>query len=199
MLNEYDRRLELWKKANANGYQGKIASSKKLRHQSKEMIAALKELGLPLPGSFIFEIGCGSGRNLIYVRKSVPTAKIAGNDLVRKDCFSNMHPLVSEVIDFREMDTLSLFRTEVFHPDLLISSDHLMHISPDAAQEILQRMADSWKPQFIAFRERTVERKVEPAIFVHDYSVIEKHYVNILERKSQYDYTYSIRIFERQG
>jgi len=96
------------------------------------------------------------------------------------------------------LDTLELFETKLFNIDLLISSDHLMHLQSDKGDAILKHIATKWKPKYLLIRE--VKKRFEildyPKIH-HDYDILDKYYKTLVSTSSKQDDAYFIKLYER--
>ena len=194
------KHFDYWRKRNKAGYQRLIATQPFLHENSEELIKFLDENNIFFDGISVFEIGCGCGRNLKYMADAQPTARLAGNDLSKALCFKHMAKNLKKVIDFREIDTKSLFSGKPYQCDLLISSDHMMHLDPDTAQFVLRAICDSWKPKYFVTRESKRDRIVKgKAIkYAHDYSVLNTTYDLVAEKVSAQDDSYNIRIYQKR-
>lgn len=196
-MNNYG--LDFWKNANKNGYQKAIGSRSRLHNNSLELMEFIKQHRVFDNVDSVFEIGCGAGRNLFYLNQIKPEITISGNDLIKEECFKYMDPSVKEKIDFHEIDTRSLFLSKVINCDLLLSSDHLMHLEPEHADVILDAMCYFWKPTKIVIRERLLPREDKPPfIFVHNYQKLEDKYTVEASQKSAHDSSYEIRFLRRK-
>jgi len=107
----------------------------------------------------IFEIGAGGCRNLKYIHDINSTVNLFANDLYEDASRKNMHNDIKEKVKFTEMDTLSMFQSNSSlilddnKIDLLISSDHLMHVDKESVISILEYIRKDWQPTYIAIRE----------------------------------------------
>ena len=192
--------LDEWYDRNYNGYQKAIAERAALHKNSRNLIAFMQDYGVLSSGMSIFEIGCGTGRNLMYVLEAQPDASVAGNDLVKEACFRRMDKHLASVIDFYELDTVSLFRDFVIDVDLLISSDHMMHLDPDSAKKVMVALCESWRPKRIVLRECTKDRftKDRAARHAHSYSRLKKAYKITARRRSTRHKSYMLYSFLRK-
>ena len=195
-----------WAERSRSGYQQGIAKKHKLHKNSRNLISyldtTLEELGS------VHEIGCGMGRNLFYLLKAyrsqgLPFPRINGNDLVKNACYQYMPRELKGVLRFYEQDTLTFLRNEVEagnQVDLLISSDHLIHISTAAINEVLALMA-RFSRKYILIREATkgAEWRVAKADhwFVHDYSFPKFAVIKSDDRRHDKDGEYEIMLWAR--
>lgn len=125
-----------------------------LHDNSEELVDLLNEFDIIQDGIHIFEIGSGGARNLKYINDQNPTVRLSANDLFRDASFAEMHESIRGKINFYEKDTLNLLRELLPEQiDLLIASDHLMHIDPESVKEIVHRIVYKWSPKYILLRE----------------------------------------------
>lgn len=133
----------------------------------------------------VFEIGVGSARNLHYIKEEFPNVRISGNDLFREACFEEMSDDTKDVIDFYEVDTLELFEDNNFQDiDLLMSSDHLMHLETEKVNKIVPLINDKWKPKYVLLKECSPawEKKEHPRLYHGDaYQKLNERYDLIFE------------------
>ena len=147
----------------------------------------------------VFEIGAAGCRNLKYVLDENETIKLGANDLFKESSFRNMDEKVKEKIDFYECDTLDLFKTYQIHPDLLISSDHLMHVEKKSVEIILDKIRKEWKPKYILLREIKLqyENLEHPRLF-HPYFILSNQYKVIHKQTSKQTKEYFIKLYKRK-
>jgi len=144
---EYQNRVGFWPK-----FEG-------LTINSKELAEFLNKNKIITDGINIFEIGAAGCRNLKYINDINNNINLFANDLYEDASRKNMHKSIKEKINFTEMDTLSLFQADMNlildgnTIDLLISSDHLMHIDKESVIIILGHINSKWKPTYICTRE----------------------------------------------
>ena len=133
---------------------GQFLCEPALHDNSKEMVEVLDRHGVIRNGIHVFEIGSGGARNLKYINDHNPTVKLSANDLYRDASFAEMDESIKTKINFYEQDTVSLMQKLLPEPiDLLIASDHLMHIDPESVAEIVAEIVNKWSPQYILLRE----------------------------------------------
>lgn len=177
-MTHYDELTDVWRSRNIKGYQHKIAGRGFLHENTKYLIeVATPALGLV---ESVHEIGCGMGRNLSYLMKAFkergwPVPRVSGNDLVKKSCYEYMDGDLKSVLEFHEKDTLAFLKEQVEagrKVDMLISSDHMIHLSPKSIKEV-QSLIERFACKFIIYREATAatqeSRKTATHWFVHDY------------------------------
>lgn len=165
-----------------------IHAKKKLHDNSKELVQLLKDNDILKDNLSIFELGAGPCRNLSYIYKENNTIKLYANDLWKNASFDNMDNSIKEIINFYEADTLSLLRNNNIKVDLMISSDHLMHIKDII--EIMKLITNKWRPNYLLLREYNGVSKKD-FVHVHDYNSIE-NYDLIYETSSKQNSAYKI-------
>ena len=172
----YEQLTSRWKSRNLGGYQRKVAM------KDANVIAYVATAFLPALGNVrsVHEIGCGTGRNIdailgAFLDRNLDPPVLSGNDLVRDACFKFMPKRLRHAITFHEIDTMSYLRAEVEAGrtvDMLISSDHMIHLSPGSISEI-QTLIAQYARKYIGFKEATVSalpsRAARSDWFVHDY------------------------------
>lgn len=185
-------------------YQGRVGwyANKKLHKNSEELAKILVDNEVLKDGLKIFEIGAGGGRNLKYIWDKNKKVELYLNDLFEKTSMKNMHEEIKDLVTFYESDTLSLvknFKPE-FNIDLLISSDHLMHVEYESVEVILEKIRDSWKPNYILLRElkKQFETPRHPRLF-HNYGMLGDKYEVIVSTTSKQDKCYFIKLYRRKN
>ncbi len=191
--------IKKWEKWNCEKYQRKISRRKLLHNNSVELIKVLEGLNIIKDGISVFELGCGCGRNLSYIYNANNSIDIMGNDLVKEECFRYMDNIVKDNIIFFEKDTETLLNDECFNVDLLITSDHFMHVHPDSMDSIIDNILNKWKPKIILLREpiRLVVKTFPK--FMHDYSKLDEKYKMIYNKISDSHKDYKISVFCIRG
>lgn len=175
-------------------YQNRVGQfSRQLLHDnSKELTQILKEQNLIQDNLHYFEIGSGGARNLWYIWKENNSIKLSCNDFWEKESKENMHVDIRENINFYEGDTedvLSKLPTDI-NIDVLLSSDHLMHIPRVKGENILTLLLDKVQPKYIVLRERKKEFETPEEIAqsyprnYHNYERLEEKYDLIFETTS---------------
>ena len=139
------------------GYQQKVGwdGPAVLHHNSQQLVEVIKENNLLFNGMNIFEIGAGGNRNLKYINDYATEKGIeinlSSNDLHRKESLAGTHESIRDKINFWEADTLSFMvaNGKSLDVDLLISSDHLMHVEKTSVITILDIIRDDINPKYI--------------------------------------------------
>jgi SAM-dependent methyltransferase len=194
------RYLKFWRTFNVDKrYQAVISRKGKLHRNSVELVRILSEHDVLSDGCRVFEIGCGQGRNLKYFLDANPEIKVAGNDLIRQQCFRYMDADLKDKIDFHEIDTLSLARGELVKADLLLMSDHMMHLDPASAKEVLDVINEKWKPAWVMLREGLEERRRKPIKHIHNYDIFDSNYDKLYESVNDPVDGYLIRLYKRKA
>ena len=187
-----------------NGYQNAVGwgAAQFLHQNSKELVQILVDNKVLKDGLKIFEIGAGGGRNLKYIWDKNKKVKLYLNDLFKEASMNAMHQDIRDLVTFYELDTLSLFKDfkQEFEVDLLISSDHLMHVEYESVEVILEKIRDSWKPNYILMRElkKEFETPEHPRLF-HNYDMLEDKYEVIVSTSSKQGEAYFIKLYRRKN
>ena len=164
---------------NGMTYQSRVGHWPKyefLTKNSIELAEFMKKHNLLQDDIKIFEIGSGGCRNLKYINDLNQNINFFANDLNKNASFSSMHPTMKEKVTFYEKDTLSLFQDEdIKDIDILLSSDHLMHVDSESVEEIVNHIKTKWKPKYIVMRELFsesghIENREWPRL-CHDYKL----------------------------
>ena len=172
-------------------------------HQNSEELAQILVDNKVLKDNLkIFEIGAGGGRNLKYIWDKNKTVDLYLNDLFKESSMNAMHPDITDLVTFYELDTLTLtkdYKPE-FDIDLLISSDHLMHVEYESVEIILEKIRDSWKPSYILMRElkKEFETPEHPRLF-HNYDMLEDKYEVVFSTSSKQNEGYFIKLYRRNN
>jgi hypothetical protein len=183
-------------------YQGLVGQEARedLHKNSEELVSILKRENKLTDGMKIFEMGSGPGRNLYYIWKENKTVSVASNDLFEAAVLEHMHPDLKKVITFFQGDSEDVFKEcRVKDLDLLLISDHLMHLQYIKADNILNYVLDLWKPKNILLREikEQYEAVAHPRLY-HNYSKLLDDYRLIFKKSSDQDEHYFIWLLERK-
>lgn len=186
-------------------YQARVGQSARglLHDNSKELVKVMQELNLLQDNSHIFEIGSGGARNLWYMWKENQTLKLSCNDFWKEESFKNMHEDLKPIITFHEGDTEDILRdSDLGKIDILLSSDHLMHVPRVKGQAILEMLLNKVKPSYIVLRERKKEyetpeetAKSYPRNY-HDYEMLLEGYTLEKEVTSAGAKEFFIRVYK---
>ena len=98
-----------------------------------------EEVLLPLEASSFLEAGCGSGRNLFYIAKVMPSARILGIDInARAVEFAQSN--LGERAQIRQGSLYDLSRFADASIDVVFSMGVLMHVAHDRVADVLAEM-----------------------------------------------------------
>lgn len=166
-----------------------------LHENSKELSRILLDHNIIQDNIKIFEIGAGGCRNLKYIHDINSTVQLSANDLHKSHSLAQTHDSIKDKVNFIGIPTQDLKpQTDL---DLLISSDHLMHVEDEFVKDILVSIRDDWKPKYVLLREVKKEREGGHRIW-HDYSVLETEYEVIHSQDSKQDAGYFIKLLRRK-
>jgi len=192
--------IQKWIDANKEtNYQRIISRRKRLHRVSKSFVKIIKQNNVNLSKKHVFEIGCGSGRNLYYIKKNWKNCKISGNDLVKGSCFKYARKSIRGTIDFYEKSTQDMVKEKISNVDIVIASDHLMHLDKPDVQEILNALSNNWKPKFILVKDTTVEQNKFPNKYIHDFSSLDQNYKKIYYKKIAVNIKSFISLYKRNA
>lgn len=142
----------------------------------------------------VFEIGAGPCRNLHYLNELEPRLKFYCNDLFKESSLKHMSPKMREKINFYEMDSEKMIvENPLPNIDLILVSDHLMHLQYEKADKILKSLLKKWKPKYILMRElrKEFETPLHPRLF-HNYDQLKTKYNVMFNKLSDQDDAYFI-------
>lgn len=187
-------------------YQNRVGyKARKILHDNSiELVEVLNEHDLIQPGYHYFEIGAGGGRNLWYLFQQNKNVKLSCNDLWKEASLSNMHPDIKKITNFYEGDTEEvLLEYSGEDIDVLISSDHLMHLLREKGANILNTIVNRIRPLYVVLREvkeenQTPEEKAKHFVKNYqDYAILNSGYDLIHEQTSHVE-DFFIRIYKRK-
>ena len=183
-------------------YQKKVGkNARRLLHKNSiELVNVLKENKKLEDNIKIFEMGSGPARNLYYIWKENKTVELYANDLFKESSFENMSKEIKEKLVFFEGDSELIFNEcKVKDLDLLIVSDHFMHLQYEKAENIIEKIISVWKPRSILLREVKKEYEVpsHPKLF-HNYEKFKETYNLVFEKTSENSPHYFIWLLERK-
>lgn len=184
------------------GYQNKVGMKARtlLHDNSKELTEILSKLNILQESKRVFEIGAGGCRNLKYFLEVNPNLNLSCNDLFKEASIKNMAEEVKNKVNFIEIDTLDLFKEYDVKTDILLASDHLMHLQREKIKKIIPLLRDKWSPKYIVLRECKKEAEVEsqPRLcHEEEYNRLEKKYNIIFEKISENDNNYYIKVYKK--
>lgn len=170
----------------------------RLHDNSKELASVLKD-HTDLIKPKIFELGSGPARNLHYILKEHPLAKLYCSDLYKEASLKHMSKEVVDVITFFEGDSEKVINDHVIKDlDLFLVSDHFMHLEYNKVDNIIKKVMSEWKPKYIMLREvkKEFETPDHPRLF-HNYHYFLSDYDLIYEKTSEFAREYFIWILKR--
>ena len=200
---------EFGKKRFSRGYQAAVGMGARevLHKNSSELVAILDKHGIINSNLSVFELGAGPGRNLYYIYKEllkneqgVKNVKFSANDLWEKDSFKYMEPEIKNIIKFYEMDTEDLVNNITIPDlDLVLVSDHFMHLQYEKADFIIKKLLSEWKPEYIMLREikKEFEAPDHPRLY-HDYDQFLSDYEKVEDLNSKQTDRYFIWLLKRK-
>ena len=145
------------------------------------------------------EIGAAGCRNLKYINDCYPNVQLFANDLHRQASFKNMHDDIKEKINFYEESTqtfIKKFKRDDFN--LVIDSDHLVHVNYRDVEEIVGVLNTILQPQYILIRsvvKNNPNRKPCP-YYKHDFSKLLTHYDEIHYSISKNAHHWYIKLYK---
>ena len=146
------------RKAFDRKYQDRVGqfARKELHDNTIELVKKLEENDLLKDSYHYFEIGAGGARNLYYIWNKNNNIKISCNDFWEEESKHNMHPDIKDIINFYEGDTEVILENfpKDLNVDVLLSSDHFMHLPINKAEGIISSILNIVKPKYIVLRER---------------------------------------------
>ena len=184
------------------GYQKDVGmkANKKLHQNSKELVSILKENFLPVSDFKVFELGGGGAWNLHYIAEEFPGVKLYCSDLFRDASMDQMSSSIKDKITFYEGDSEDVINENIIdNLDLLLVSDHFMHLQYGKADNIIKSVISKWKPKYVMLRELKKEGETpnHPRLF-HDYNQFLDSYDMMFESSSKQDTGYFIWLLKRK-
>lgn len=206
MKNERDGN-EIINTAFSEKYQNKLgwfhnaSNSNVLHDNSKELLEIINKYEIIDNNKDykLLEIGAAGCRNLKYIYDKYPQIQYFANDLHKEASFKNMHPSIKKVINFYEGKTQDIIKK--FTPnsvDLLIDSDHLVHVNYTDTIEIVNYINKTIKPKYFLIRSVTIDnpkRKTQP-YHKHDFNKLLTNYEEIFYKISDNDKSWYIKLFK---
>jgi len=205
-VTSYEHSREYWTRRLADGYWDEARRLDNPTQQKKAVAIAESFREYCHDARTLHELGCGVGRNLHQVLLVNPEVTISANDLDRELCYRNMDPLVQKSLIFSQTDTLTFLREATKdgrEVDVVVVSDHLIHLPPRAIDEVLQ-LISRFTARYILFHEavrRTASRAKKDYWYLHDYSAFDDHFSIISRRgwpSGPLAEEYELRVYERR-
>ena len=176
-----------------------------LTNNSIELAKFLNDNNLLKDNINIFEMGSGGCRNLKYINDLNKTVNLFASDLYKDASFKNMHESIKDKVTFIEMDTLTLVRNfeNDYDIDILISSDHLMHIDKESVVEIIDKIKTKLKPKYVLLRElfSKVGEEINrdwPRVY-HEYNLEDVYDIVEVVKCSKNPEWYSLKLYKLNG
>jgi len=190
------------KKRFPKSYQKKVGqNARELLHKnSEELVEILKDHNVIQDDMTVFEMGAAGARNLWYIWKENKSVKLYANDLFEKESREQMHNDIKELITFYEGDSENIFNeSKVENLDLLLVSDHFMHLQYEKVDNILTKILSDWTPRHMIIREvkKEYEAPDHPRLF-HKYHRLLDKYDLVHERDSKQTDQYFIWLLKRK-
>lgn len=184
-------------------YQSKVGQNARqlLHNNSKELVSILNKHNVIKNDMRVFEMGAGGGRNLYYIWEQNNTVKLYANDLFEDASKKQMHSDIKNIITFYEGDSENIFKEcRVDNLDLLLVSDHFMHLQYEKADNIIKNVISEWAPEYIMLREvkKEFESASHPKLY-HNYSQLLNYYKLISDTTSEHAgcFSYFIWLLKR--
>lgn len=185
-----------------NAYQRKVGkNARKLLHDnSKELVKLFDEHVGVNTIHCVMGIGAGACRNLKYFYDANPRLKFIASDLYynKEEFHSDMLKLQeSGALVFEQMDTLDFVITRRLNPDLLIFSDHLMHLKKSTVIKVIQNVLAS-DTEYVLIREQKKGFDTLGKQYHECYEWLKEEYNVIYEGSSEQDQNFFIWILQRK-
>ena len=183
-------------------YQKRVGkNARKLLHDNSiELASILEQYDVISDNISIFEMGAGGCRNLYYIWKKNNSVILYANDLFEAESKKQMESEIKNNLTFYEGDSEKIFnKCRVNDLDLLVVSDHFMHLQYDKVDNIITKVLDDWTPNYILLREvkKQFENKKHPRLF-HNYNRFLSKYDLIHESDSKQTDEYFIWLLNRK-
>lgn len=170
-----------------------------LHKNSKELCLILNTL-VNLNNKHIFEIGSAGCRNLYYIWKENNNIKISASDLFKESSLEYTHPDIKNIVNFYEGDSEDIVKEIDFsNVDIILFSDHLMHLEYEKANNILKEISNNIKPEYILIREikKEFEDVNHPRLY-HNYDQLDINYDIIYDGESEQNNNYFIKLYKEK-
>ena len=170
-----------------------------LHQNSVELVQVLKDQHILTGDDKIFELGSGPGRNLHYILAVYPDVQLWCSDLFKDESLKFMSEEVKRKVNFIQGDSEDIAVNNVIEGlDLLLVSDHFMHLQYNKADKIIKSIITLWKPKYILLREikKEYEDKNHPRLF-HDYDQFLGPYKQQYSTSSIQNHKYFIWLLRR--
>lgn len=172
----------------------------KLHNNSLELLSVLNNHNILTNNSNykILEIGAAGCRNLKYIHDEYPDIQYFANDLHKDASFKNMHQSIKNVVNFFEGKTQNVIENfKENSVDLLIDSDHLVHVNYRDTNNILNYINNTIKPKHFLIRsvlKNNPKRKIP--YHKHDFNKQLTNYEEIFYKLSDNANLWYIKLFK---
>ena len=125
------------------GYQSSVGMKARdtLHQNTEELASILQENSLSVSNFKVFEMGSGGARNLHYILKKFPGVELHCSDLFQEASVNEMSEEVRSIVNFYEGDNEDIANQHpVKNLDLLLVSDHFMHLQYEKADNIIKKV-----------------------------------------------------------
>lgn len=175
-------------------------ASEKLHQNSRELVEVLKGFHVIKDGFNVFELGAGPCRNLHYINESFNNINLFASDLNEKASRQHMSDEMNKKVTFFEGDSEDVINNLTINLDLLIVSDHFMHLQYEKVDSIITKLITNTKPEYILMRElcKEFETPDHPRLYHPSYDKLYTSYDLIYETLSKQDNAYFIKILKRK-
>jgi len=144
----------------------------------------------------ILEIGGGGCRNLKYIQDIYPKINFYANDL-HKESIGNMHKNIKRVIHFYDEPTQIFIKKIKEKFDLIIDSDHLVHVNYNDNINILNHINNVMKPKYFLIRSITIDNPNRRIPYhKHDFNKYLTNFEEIYYKLSVSDKNWYIKLFK---
>ena len=117
-----------------------------------------------------------------------------------KHILNEMSEEVRSIVNFYEGDSEDIANQHpVKNLDLLLVSDHFMHLQYEKVDNIIKKVIADWKPKYVMLREikEQFETPNHPRLF-HNYNQFLEKYNMVFETSSKQDSSYFIWLLKRK-
>lgn len=177
-----------------------MSASERLHQNSRELVEILKRADIVKAGFNVFELGAGPCRNLHYINESFENINLFASDLYESASRQYMSEEINKKVTFFEGDSENVINNLAIRPDLLIVSDHFMHLQYEKVENIINTIVTEIRPSYILIRElrKEFETPEHPRLFHKSYETFLYSYDVIHEDLSKQDNAYFIKLLKRK-
>ncbi len=177
-----------------------MKGAKFLHDNSIELVEILSKNNVLSTIRNVFEIGSGPARNLYYLNKANSKITLYCSDLFKDASLREMDQNLKNNINFFEGDSEDIINNQpVKSLDLVLISDHLMHLQHHKGSVIIEKLSNNWSPKYILLREikKQFEDITHPRLY-HNYDYLLNNYELIFSKDSEQDKNYFIWLLKRK-